>query len=262
MTLRSIVSNGLRQENENFLVHDPSWQTFKQFEEEYIAIRKKEGRVYDDATLMRLPAFTGAKELEKEWSIRKRSCERLITYLRTKKRMLNILELGCGNGWLAAKIALTLKSQVVGIDINKFELEQASRTFRNIDNVTFIYGDLFQLEITKGIFDIVVIPSAIQYFSDPNKLLHRLMPMLNAAGEIHIIDSPFYSKEEMQKAKARSTNYFGNRASKMDGFYFHHTWDILQNFKSDRMDNPSLISRVFLRLTSMHSRFPWIRIRK
>jgi protein-L-isoaspartate O-methyltransferase len=41
-----------------------------------------------------------------EWQIRKASSNRLVKYLAKKQKILEILEVGCGNGWLSAKLSV------------------------------------------------------------------------------------------------------------------------------------------------------------
>jgi 2-polyprenyl-3-methyl-5-hydroxy-6-metoxy-1,4-benzoquinol methylase len=75
------------------------------FERLYIALREQEQRLYTDEQVRQLPDIDPSHLHYKEWKIRKHSAERLISYLNKKKRRLNILEIGCGNGWLSAQLA-------------------------------------------------------------------------------------------------------------------------------------------------------------
>src|SRR5215213_11952226 len=88
------------------------------FEELYISIRKKEQRIYTNEEVALLPDIYPDHIHYHEWQIRKRSSERLINYLSKKNRPLKILEVGCGNGWLSARMAAVDKWEVTGIDIN------------------------------------------------------------------------------------------------------------------------------------------------
>jgi SAM-dependent methyltransferase len=77
------------------------------FEQNYLQVRSAEGRLYSDAELAALPCVCEGHPLYDEWKIRKKSCQRLIVYLQQKASGLKILEIGCGNGWLAAQLAKT-----------------------------------------------------------------------------------------------------------------------------------------------------------
>ena len=76
------------------------------------------------------------------------------------------MELGCGNGWLTHHLAMIKNSYVVGVDINRFELEQAARVFNNFNNHKFFYADVFADYFKLGDFDIILLAGSIQYFKD------------------------------------------------------------------------------------------------
>src|SRR5271157_59561 len=100
------------------------------FEDLYIGVRQQEKRLYTDEQLKNLPDIDSLHIYCNEWKIRKRSGERLIAYLGRKRRNLRILEVGCGNGWLSAKMAAIPKARVTGLDINQVEIAQANRVFK------------------------------------------------------------------------------------------------------------------------------------
>ena len=111
-------------------------QTLKpDFEDLYIAVRQQEKRIYTDEQLQLLPDIDHL--YYDELKIRKRSSERLIAYLEKKHKYLRILEVGCGNGWLSAKLSNIPNTKVTGLDINQLEIEQANRVFKK-DNQSCI----------------------------------------------------------------------------------------------------------------------------
>src|SRR6478672_8506579 len=105
------------------------------FEEKYILLRRKEKRLYTDEQVKWLPEIEVSHPHYKEWQARKRSCNKLIQHLGSKRTELNILDVGCGNGWLCHRLSKIPGSSVVGIDINKIELDQAKRVFDHIENI-------------------------------------------------------------------------------------------------------------------------------
>jgi 2-polyprenyl-3-methyl-5-hydroxy-6-metoxy-1,4-benzoquinol methylase len=109
----------------------------KAFEQLYITLRNKEQRLYTDAQLLQLPNIAATHVHYQEWQVRKHSAVRLTGYLAKKGKTLNILEIGCGNGWLANKLAQINNATVTGIDINEVEIEQAKRVLGN-DNLLFL----------------------------------------------------------------------------------------------------------------------------
>ncbi|HTA28269.1 MAG TPA: class I SAM-dependent methyltransferase [Bacteroidia bacterium] len=234
------------------LLSDPD----KYFEKEraYIHIRKKEGRVYSNETVKHLPNFPGNLQLHSEWKVRKKSSNKLIRYLTLKKQPLQILEVGCGNGWLSNSLSQISGSEVMGVDLNIIELGQAAESFSGKSNLKFAYYDIFDPFPFEIKFDVIVIAAAIQYFPDPQKLIGRLLELLHADGEIHIIDSPIYTSEsEALEAKKRSKDYFLKQGvPEMSQYYFHHSNAFLKNY-SFRQIKPSLLEKALRK-----SQFPWL----
>nr|MDQ3007726.1 class I SAM-dependent methyltransferase [Chloroflexota bacterium] len=95
----------------------------------YLRLREKEGRLYSDETVARLPVTSARHRLAAEWRARTKSASRLTRYLSARPRQLSILELGCGNGWLSNLLSKAGHS-VVAMDQNRFELKQAARVFQ------------------------------------------------------------------------------------------------------------------------------------
>ncbi|HZY81732.1 MAG TPA: methyltransferase domain-containing protein [Cyclobacteriaceae bacterium] len=237
----------------NFFERDPHFEKVngvycqknfskKEFEKAYVDIRTKEGRMYDDETVKKLPFVPGSKE----WGIRANSAKKLIKQLR-KENCRSLIEIGCGNGWLSNYIQKELNIDVCGIDIERKELEQAARI--NI-RAAFAYADIFSMENLEA--DVVLLASCIQYFENVNKLLEKLKRI----GTIHIIDSPFYKQGEAAAARQRSLSYFESKnAYAMKNFYFHHEINALDQFNPVFLHRPN-------RFLKIGSPFPWIRIDK
>jgi ubiquinone/menaquinone biosynthesis C-methylase UbiE len=228
------------------------------FEQEYIALRKKEGRLYRDEEVSLLPEFRGASNLVEEWKKRNLSAQRLVQYLKHKNKL--ILDLGCGNGWLSNLISVSLSAQVVAMDLNEVELKQGARVFRPNPNLVHIYGDIFFIPFQPDLFDTIILASAIQYFEDLKKLIERLFHFLKPEGEIHILDSPLYFLNDIQGAIERSSLYFEKLGfPQMSQFYFHHSWKDLNSFNCLIRHNPrSLSSKLSKLIGRNQSPFPWI----
>ena len=232
-------------------------QTLKpDFEDLYIAVRQQEKRVYTDEQLQLLPDIDHI--YYDEWKIRKRSSERLITYLQKKRKPLRILEVGCGNGWLSAKLSNIPNSRVTGLDINQVEIEQAQRVFK-IDNLDFIYDSFNESTFENENFDVIVFAASLQYFPSVINVLKQALTILRHSGEIHIIDTPFYTPLETEKADERSCKYYSALGiPEMAAHYFHHSIGEFWGFKYEILFNPaSLFNRLFKK-----DPFYWVMIRK
>ncbi|MES2427476.1 MAG: class I SAM-dependent methyltransferase [Bacteroidota bacterium] len=225
------------------------------FEELYSAVRVHEQKVYTDTQLQALPDFYIHSH---EWEIRKHSTNRLLAYLQRKRKFLKILEVGCGNGWLSAKMANLPGTYVTGIDVNHAEILQAARVFR-IPNLEFIYDSFNENTFDTERFDIIVFAASLQYFPSVVIILQQAERVLNRGGEIHIIDTPFYESEAVSKAAERCRSYYKDMGiPEMADHYFHHSISEFWGFNYRVLLNPG---SWFNRLFKKHP-FYWIAIHK
>jgi len=209
------------------------------FEKLYIQLRKKEQRLYTDEEVGNLPLVATTHPHFKEWLLRKRSCDRLIEYLDQKNRPLHILEIGCGNGWLSSQLAKNISGQVMGMDINKEELTQAVRVFGDISNLKFMLGDIRTTQPEHDSFDIVVFAASLQYFFSLNEIMQSAFQYLRADGEVHILDTIFYKKNNVDAAKQRTKEYYTMLGfPEAANYYYHHCIEELKNFRAKILYEP------------------------
>ncbi len=228
------------------------------FVEQYFALRDKEGRIYTDEQLSRLPFIEPTHSHAAEWYIRKASAEDLKKYLQDSGAK-TILEVGCGNGWLANWLASIPGISVTAIDVNKTELKQGERVFHRTGNLNFVEGDLRNGILEGKKFDAIVFAASIQYFKNLQDILPVAMQYLNEAGSIHIVDSFFYKNGELDAAKERTRKYFDELGFPlMANFYYHHSIDSIKRFNYRILHNPS---QVLNRLINKKKIFPWIMIK-
>lgn len=229
------------------------------FSELYIALRKQEQRIYSDTEVLHLPIVSGNHPHVKEWNIRMNSCARLVNYLK-RKGPIKILEVGCGNGWLSHQLSKLTSSMVTGMDVNQPELSQAQRVFSNKRNLSFIYGDLYELKPGLGDYNVIVFAASIQYFEALATTVNIALKQLRTGGELHIIDSPFYSEHSIRDARQRTKEYFSKTGfPAMEKHYFHHSIASLHEFNYAVLYNPhSFINK----LSRNRNPFHWMRIQK
>ena len=229
------------------------------FAKQYFLLRKKEGRVYSDNEVASLPEIDKGHKHYHEWQVRKGTSSRLVKYLFNKKKGLEILEAGCGNGWLSAKLAAIPFSQVTGIDINTEELNQGKKVFHQIENIEFFSRSLQDEMLNDHKFDIVLFAASIQYSSSLEKVLTDVLERLKPGGEIHIMDSHFYKENDIDAARMRSDDYYlAIGFPEMSDQYFHHSLQELKLFSYDILYNPNSIIN---KLKKNKSPFYWICIR-
>jgi ubiquinone/menaquinone biosynthesis C-methylase UbiE len=231
----------------------------RRFVDLYLAVRHSEKRLYADEEVLWLPDVDKDNRYRKEWKVRKQSSTRLCNYLRRMERPLRILEVGCGNGWLSHKVAGIKDVQVLGLDINGPELEQAARVFAFQENLQFACRDLGAQAMMKDKFDIVVFAASLQYFSSVASIITTALQVLVKNGEVHIIDTHFYTTTGAEEARLRSEAYFRSIGlEEMKQFYFQHSFPDLHPFRYHVLYDPNSFLH---KLINRHP-FHWIRIKK
>ena len=208
------------------------------FEQLYLALRQKEGRIYKDEEVSLLPYISNTHPQYDEWKIRTRSFKKLLDYIKHRPVGLSILEVGCGNGWLAARLAAA-KAIVTGIDINKTELEQAERVFHKQAGLNFKYGELRNGVLGDEKFAMIIFAASVQYFSPLKEIIDQAIKHLEPGGEIHILDSRFYSQDELMAARQRTKDYYDSLGfPQMANHYYHHSMKALDQYNYTILRDP------------------------
>jgi len=103
--------------------------------------------------------------------------------LATHQELQLILDVGCGNGWMAARLAersvpISQPPQqvggekrgpgrlVYGLDVNEQELEQGARVFHENPRLIFLFGDITGEALAAARVDLVLLAGSVQYFPD------------------------------------------------------------------------------------------------
>ncbi|HRI58517.1 MAG TPA: class I SAM-dependent methyltransferase [Saprospiraceae bacterium] len=271
---------------------------FREKERLYLEVRRREGRVFPDEVVRQLPYVSGSNPYAKEWRRRKRSFERFLSCckqlsaLRRKKDVertvpyrvtksgvvgedanngnFRILDIGCGNGWMANRLAENPDWDVWAMDVNEEELTQGARLFGR-ENLQFVYADLMSLVPRspvpeesdpgtgfRGTFDIVVLAASVQYFPDLKELIFSLKKCLKPGGEIHILDSPFYKNETARAAaRQRTLEYYSKMGvPEMAAFYYHHLQADVEQLGGVDL-NKTLFVKLLQKIKWL-APFPWV----
>ena len=235
---------------------------FLPFEDLYLHVRSKEERILDDSIVKQLPYVTKKMSVHSnEWKARTRSFERMKKYFLSLQRPLNVMDLGCGNGWTAARLAEIDSLNVSAVDVNRTELEQGARVFQHA-NLRFFFGNIFEEIFPAASFDVILLNACAQYFKDLRGLIDRLFFFLKDHGEIHIIDSPFYTRETVESARQRTEAYYRSiGAEEMTAFYHHHTLETLSPYAFEILSRKNFFSRLYASMIGdVPSNFFWRKI--
>ncbi len=94
-----------------------------------------------------------------------------------KIRDAKILEVGCGTGWLSAK--LSEFGKVTAVDIGKKIIEIAQVNYPQID---FRSGDVETLDLPVNSFDVIVTSQVLAHVADQPVFVRRLAQLLKPGG--------------------------------------------------------------------------------
>ena len=188
-----------------YYLSDPD--RFVEQEELYLEVRKKEGRLYSKEEIEQFPSIRKDHRMFQEWKLRTLTINRFIQYIEIKS-INTALDLGCGNGWASNLISKKINCNILALDINKFELKQGAAIFSQNKYLNFIYGDIFDHIIQPNSLDIILLNAAIQYFPHIQKLIDYLLSLITPKGEIHILDTMFYTKQRYLNARQRTKKYY------------------------------------------------------
>ncbi|MGQ0603687.1 MAG: class I SAM-dependent methyltransferase [Anaerolineales bacterium] len=234
--LESLLASAERKDGVYYL-SDP--QVYVEQEDYYWRVRARENRLYPDEVVRTLPEIAKDHPLVKEWGARADSLGRLADYVARRQHGLDVLDLGCGNGWMAHQLAALPNVRVYGLDLNRRELTQAARVFVERPRLKFIYGDVFSAPLPLGTFHMIVAASVIQYFSDLPALVRRLLALCAPGDEVHVLDSPLYAASELVAAQQRTREYYTQKGlAFMTEAYHHHLRSALTPFNPDVLYNP------------------------
>jgi ubiquinone/menaquinone biosynthesis C-methylase UbiE len=192
---------------------------FNSFERAYLKLRQEEGWIMSDKQLKSLPFTKKGDPNHDQWRLRAYSLKKLLAFLQKEERG-TLLDLGCGNGWMTAKIA-ELGYEVTGMDVNGTELKQAQRVFGK--NIHWALEDVFLHQADPG-FKFIILSASFQYFEDADKLLIKLISLLAKNGSLVIMDTYIYDEDEIESATKRSAAYYKSKgADTMLKHYFHRS---------------------------------------
>ncbi|EHK55632.1 class I SAM-dependent methyltransferase [Allomesorhizobium alhagi] len=92
---------------------------------------------------------------------------------------LNILEVGCGSGWLCPR--LLPFGRVTGTDLSDDVL---ARVRQRVPEVTFVSGDFMKLDLGSSPFDVVITLEVLSHVADQPSFVRKLASYLRPGGHL------------------------------------------------------------------------------
>ncbi|MCW8311067.1 methyltransferase domain-containing protein [Sphingobacterium sp. InxBP1] len=102
-----------------------------------------------------------------------------------------IADLGCGTGMDAINLAQMLGSEVrvVGVDHDEALIEHAKSSSKDIGNVSFVQGEVYQLDFENESIDGVRMERVVQHLTAPDKMFQEVYRILRPGQPIVIVET-------------------------------------------------------------------------
>jgi ubiquinone/menaquinone biosynthesis C-methylase UbiE len=173
----------------------------QRFAEDYLRIRRAEGRGSDDPEYyFALPFRDLSGALKEQWAMRGRTYryfERKILPRMERGSSLDILDLGAGCGWMSYRLALR-GHRAVAVDLLADGRDGlgAARHYLTRARFARFNADFDQLPFADAQFDAVIFNASVHYSADYRKTLGEVVRCLRPGGRVVILDSPVYKSRE------------------------------------------------------------------
>ncbi|HUM02714.1 MAG TPA: class I SAM-dependent methyltransferase [Thermoanaerobaculia bacterium] len=181
----------------------------ERWERAYAALRDREGRSDPEVRLAR-PYLTKGP-LAAQWQIRARTFDRFVAAVlapleRERGRPLGILDVGAGDGWLAARMA-GRGHRAVALDVRLDAVDGLAAgalfTRPSVRRFGRVAASFEALPVPGASFDLAVFNASIHYAADLRRVLSEVRRAVRKGGWIAVLDSPFYGSAEAGEAMVR-----------------------------------------------------------
>lgn len=171
-----------------------------QFAREYRAVRRAEGWGSADPAYYRaLPYHDLTRRYPAIWRIRARSFDVFLARVcepleRALGRPLDVLDLGAGSGWLAARLAQR-GHRLLAVDLLEDTLDGLGAVRRYAASVSCrpVVAHFDHLPLRAEQSDLVIFNASLHYSTDYVRTLRESLRVLRPGGTLVILDSPMYS---------------------------------------------------------------------
>lgn len=123
------------------------------------------------------------------WRTVDNSAGYLIPHLQPGQRVLDV---GCGPGTITIDLAGRVTSgSVVGIDNEPAPLREAQANAQDVENVSFVLGDVYQLDFPDSGFDVVHAHQVLQHLTEPVAALGEMRRVCRPGGIVAVRDADY-----------------------------------------------------------------------
>jgi 8-oxo-dGTP pyrophosphatase MutT (NUDIX family)/ubiquinone/menaquinone biosynthesis C-methylase UbiE/uncharacterized protein YbaR (Trm112 family) len=177
----------------------------------YDALRLQEGWASENPEFyLHLPCRDLSGRHEQEWRLRAKSFQLVHTWLAkfAAGRMLRILEVGAGSGWMSQKLAV--HHHVLACDVNAGRhglcaTPSAQRRFMAVQ------AELDCLPLAEHSLDVIIANASLHYTAGPENFFEQAHRVLRPNGKLIVMDSPVYPDEPaLAAARQRTRTYYAH----------------------------------------------------
>lgn len=108
---------------------------------------------------------------------------------------VSVLEIGCGEGGNLKPFLDADCHKIVGIDLSKNKIKNATVFFKehkNRDNIKFIYADIYDID-NIGKFDIIIMRDVLEHIHNQEKFMNYVKKFLNKNGKFFLGFPPWHN---------------------------------------------------------------------
>ncbi len=119
----------------------------------------------------------------------------------------NVLDVGCGAGWLSRLLAERLpEGRVVGMDISDEMVRRARKNYVALDNTMFVIGGVDEIPWDANFFTRAISVESAYYWPDPTRGLREIFRVLREGGSAWVLINYYRDNPDChQWAKAFAT---------------------------------------------------------
>lgn len=133
------------------------------------------------------------------------SCKNIYDFLKDKQYD-NLLDIGCGTGYLINMLSKDYEAKYIGLDLSPEMIKQASS--KNINNSQFVEGRSDQIPFEDNLFDIVTCSQSFHHYPDTDNAIQEARRVLKPGGLYILSDT--------------GTGPFKMLGAKVDEFIYRH----------------------------------------
>ncbi len=100
----------------------------------------------------------------------------------------NVLDAGCGSGWLARRLAKRVpEGRVVGMDISDAMIREARRTSLDFENILYATGEVGEIPWEANFFNHAISVESAYYWPEPTAGIREIFRVLRPGGAAWIL---------------------------------------------------------------------------